>query len=66
VAMGAMIPSSPLAAIPSRLRGVIKAVLATPGVVLWAGWAFLVAGRAYEWARSLVEGKAISEGKYSE
>jgi Cu+-exporting ATPase len=43
VAMGAMVPGSPLAAIPVRLRGVVEALLATP-VVLWAGWPFLVRG----------------------
>jgi len=41
LAMGAMIPGSPLAAFPARLRGLLEALLATP-VVLWAGWPFLV------------------------
>jgi Cu+-exporting ATPase len=43
VAMGAMIPGSPLAGVPARLRGAIEALLATP-VVVWAGWPFLVRG----------------------
>jgi Cu+-exporting ATPase len=39
IAMGSMLPGSPLAAIPHGARAMLELLLATP-VVLWAGWPF--------------------------